>query len=111
MKNYLFVFLSIALSIVACQHEQVSPRSSCVDQYLINNNLLAYVGQDLGCKFYVELFELNGKEYFYTDNPCADMLSIPVDCEGILYCQSVNSAELEFFFNNAVSKGIVGVKP
>ncbi len=111
MKKSFFIFLTILLSANACHHEAASLHSSCVKQFLINNNLLAYVGQDLGCNFYVSLFELDGKEYFYTDSPCADMISIPVDCDGANYCPSIYSPEMEYFFNNAVNTGIVGVKP
>ncbi|MFN0216633.1 MAG: hypothetical protein ACKVT2_20430 [Saprospiraceae bacterium] len=111
MKKYFIAFLVISLSIYACQHEGTSPASNCVEQFIIDNNLIPYDGQDLDCNTYVSLFELDGKEYFYTDNPCADMLSIPVDCEGVPYCSSVSSPELEYFLGNAVDKGIVGIKP
>ncbi len=112
MKKYLFAFLATSLSLIACQHEEANPRSSCVEQFLMDNNLLAYAGQNLGCDdIYVLLFELDGKEYFCSECPCADMLSIPIDCDEIPYCPSVYSPELEYFFNNAVNKGIVGVKP
>ncbi len=96
------------LLVIACKKEPATTRSSCVDQFLATNQLVKYTGQDIGCKFYVALFELDGAEYFYADCHCADMLSIPIDCDGNAYCSDINSPELIFFFQNAVNKGIVG---
>ena len=110
MKNiYSLLFLALPL-IFACKKTTIELRSVCVDQYLETQQLIKYDGQDIGCKFYVTLFELDGKQYFYSDNACADLLSIPEDCDRNPYCASIHAPELTFFFQNAVNKGIVGFK-
>lgn len=111
MKNYLFAFLTAFSCFSACRHEEAAPLTTCVEQFLTENNLVAYTGQDLGCKFYASLFELGEKEYFYIDHSCADMISIPVDCAGNPYCANIDSPELAYFFANAVFIRVVGVRP
>lgn len=110
MKN-LSIFLFLILLGVSCRKQSTDQPLSCVDQYIQDHHLLKYTGQDLGCHFYVQLYELDGKEYFLTDCPCADMFSIPKDCSGVPYCDSLNTQAMTYFSINAVPKKIVGLLP
>jgi hypothetical protein len=110
MKNFLITGLFLA-TLVACCPEVPEPFSNCVDQFVADNKLVKYTGQDLGCRTYVKLYELDLKAYFYTDCACADMLSIPVGCDGQQYCQSVDDAAMTYFLQNAEPKYVVGFYP
>ena len=111
MKNYCFLgFLAFLIAISACKKgEDASSDNDCVAQYINSHGLTPYTGQALDCDFYVALYELDGKQYFYLDCPCADMLSIPEDCEGEGYCASIESPELSYFFLHATRIGIIGI--
>lgn len=108
MKKANFLFFLILQIIVACKKGEASLESSCEEQFLEANQLTEYEGQDLGCNTYVALYELEGVEYFYADNHCADMISMPLDCAGNAYCADLGCPELNYFFTHAEFKGIVG---
>ncbi|MEO6037329.1 MAG: hypothetical protein ABIQ93_02880 [Saprospiraceae bacterium] len=86
---------------------------SCVEQFIADHQLEPYNGNglDLGCKFYTDLFELDGQQYFRTNCNCADMITVPVDCSGTAYCVNIDAPELSYFYRNAAFIGIIGVEP
>lgn len=114
MKNFAFLLVLIGLTLYSCKHEPETTLD-CIDQFIEDAGMVKYTGQALECNFYLQHWQLDGKSYFQVDNPCADMLSIPVDCEHVPYFQQtdpseVPAAEWEHFFQNAVDKGIIAVK-
>ncbi|MBU6342108.1 MAG: hypothetical protein KGS48_11495 [Bacteroidetes bacterium] len=112
LKQFLSLLLPFVLLVFSCKQTSDLPLS-CEEQFVLDHNLIKYTGQDLatGCKFYFSLYELDGKEYFCEDNPCTDMISIPLDCNGQVYCTSTEDPQLSYFYRNAQWKHIVGLRP
>jgi hypothetical protein len=115
MKHVAFLLIIFTLTLLSCKHESENP-VDCLDQFIADAGMVKYTGQTLGCSNdYLLHMELDGKSYFQVDNPCADMLSIPVDCDHVPYFQQTNpsevpAAEWQYFFQNAINKGIIAVK-
>ena len=109
--KYLPLTLLFLFCLSACRHDPPELTFSCVDQYIQDHQLIKYTGQELGCNFYVRVYTLDGKEYFGEDNPCADMIAIPSDCEGQPYCTSADDPALQYFYQHAEAKNIIGIKP
>ncbi|MEO6037326.1 MAG: hypothetical protein ABIQ93_02865 [Saprospiraceae bacterium] len=109
--KFLFAFTFFLLLLPACKKATADKPLSCVEQFIADHQLVPYNGQDLGCKFYTLLFELDGQQYFGLGAACIDMLTIPVDCSGNAYCTSIDAPELSYFYRNAAFIGIIGVQP
>ena len=110
--KYLSIFtFSLLLLLPACKKAVTDKPLSCVEQFIVAHQLVPYNGQPLECKSYTILFELDGQQYFGTECACADMVFIPVDCSGNAYCTSIDAPELSYFYQNAVSLGIIGINP
>ena len=95
------------LLLMGCSKDSL--QSECVKSMLKKNDMVAYEGQDLGCHFFLELYEYNGKQYFLLGNHCADMIAYPTDCNGKKICESGQDAECLAFSQNAERIGIVGI--
>jgi len=111
MKNALVLLLFVLFFAAACKDKKEAAPLNCVEQYLATNQLVKYTGQYLGCSFYMMRYELGGKDYFVPGSHCADMIAIPVDCEGDPYCADVECPALLYFYKNAVYEEIVGFRP
>ena len=108
MKNsFPFIFF-LSLLVFACKKPVVDTPLTCVEQFIADHQLVPYTGQDLGCKLYTRLFELDGQQYFQLGSACADMFAMPVDCAGNPYCSSIDSPELIYFSQHAVVLNIIG---
>jgi hypothetical protein len=111
MKNLTLLFISLCFIAFSCKKDSKSNNSDCVNQYLLENGFTNYTNQDLDCECITALWKLDGQDYFVYDSPCCDMLPVPpVNCDGINYCDATDAAAFAYFFNNAVSFGIIGFK-
>lgn len=72
---------------------------SCIEEKLLSYEMVAYTGQDIGCKMFLHEYEMNGSYYYLLDNYCADMVTFFEDCEGNNYHS----------LNNSTYLGIVGI--
>lgn len=69
-----------------------------------------YQGEEIGCKFFLSLYEYDNKQYFLLGNYCADMVSYLTGCYGKKLCENGEDKECKDFFENAKFIGIVGIK-
>ena len=114
MKIQLVGLAFLMLLAISCKHKPIEEPAavlSCEEAFIQSHQLLPYNGQELGCKGYYALYELEGKSYFSADNPCADMISNPVDCDGQPYAPSLDSPQLAYFYSHATYVRIVGIAP
>ena len=72
-------------------------------------NMEEYIGQEIGCRSFLELFHYHNKQYFLLGSHCADIISYPTDCEGNSFCEDGKDAECKDFFANAERIGIIGI--
>jgi hypothetical protein len=103
MTKTIVAGLALLLLLTACEKKSESNFDACIEAYLKANNMVRYKNQDLGCRFFASLYELDGQPYFDLGNNCADMLPRPVDCSGNPF------TPVAVFFERATLKGIVGV--
>ena len=82
----------------------------CISSKLEELDMVEFAGQDLGCKFFLELYEYKNKQYFLLGNHCADIISYPTDCDGNKLCESGEDSACRKFYTNANRIGIVGVE-
>ena len=107
-NSILIVFL---ISCFGCDKEdKVSCISDCTDTFLLQNDMVRYKGEEIGCKFFLSLYEYKNKQYFLLENHCADMASYPTDCDGNKLCEGENAAECNDFYANAKYIGVIGIK-
>lgn len=107
MKIFISVMAISIIVLMGCSKDSV--KSECVKSMLKKNDMVAYEGQELGCHFFLELYEYNGKQYFLLGNSCADMIAYPTDCNGKKICENGQDAECLAFSQNAERIGIVGI--
>jgi hypothetical protein len=91
-----------------CKHEEV--KVNCIDDQLKQKGMAKYQGEEIGCKFFLSLYEYNNKQYFLLGNHCADMVSYPTSCDGKKLCENADDKECKEFFDNATYIGIVGIE-
>ncbi len=109
MKNYNLIICTLLLFMLSCSKDK-STQFECINTTLEEFEMVAFEGQDMGCKFFLELFHYNNKQYFLLGNHCADMISYPTDCEGNTLCQNAQNSECLAFYRNAKNIGIIGIK-
>ncbi|WP_185195346.1 hypothetical protein [Pontibacter sp. Tf4] len=90
--------------------EEVTCIADCMESYLKQNEMLSYKGEDVGCKFFLRLYEYQNKQYYVLDNHCADVAINPTDCNGNTLCETGNEKTCREFFEKAKYIGIVGIK-
>lgn len=98
--------LSIFIIAVACRDNDSD--EGCIKKVLKENEMIAYLGQDVGCSTFLQLYEYEGEQYFMANNHCADMVFMPFDCEGRAICLDPESEDCQNFAL-AEYKGIVGI--
>lgn len=111
-KNALFALLSL-LSLGACKKTDDATFSAgdCTIKFVKLNNLQPYTGSLDDCVYYYSLYNFKGQQYFLLDNPCADMVSIPIDCDGAPLTSSYDDPYLSVFYREADFIQIVGIVP
>ena len=97
--------LYILLVAFACDDND---SDGCTKKILKENGMIAYTGQELGCSNHLTLYEFKGDQYFLLNNHCADMMSLPFDCQGTSICLEPESEACKNFAQ-AEFKGIVGI--
>lgn len=82
----------------------------CIESILVERNMIEYNGQEIDCKFFLELYHHQNKQFFLLGNHCADLISYPIDCHGNKLCVNGNDSECKDFYDNAESMGIIGIE-
>lgn len=108
MNRFIIILVTTLLLGISCSKEPQSTEG-CLAERLEAHEMDAYNGESIGCKFYLELFEFQNEQYFLFGSHCADVIADPIDCEGNSICDGGSSIKCNNFWNNSVSKGIVGV--
>ena len=104
------VFL-VGLLSFGCNDEQGITQQNCIESVLEEHDMVPYTGEDLGCKFFLSMFEFKGKQYFQLGNHCADLVAHLFDCNGTQFCSDGKSALCSEFDQSARYVGIVGMDP
>ena len=107
MLRFIIFQILIALSILGCSKSSMSG-TPCLIELLEKHNMQLYIGQDLDCKSYLDLYHFNGEEYYLLNNNCIDMISNPVNCEGDSMCSSPNFS-CQSFYLEAERIKIIGI--
>ncbi|MFN4080123.1 MAG: hypothetical protein ACK4NS_04435 [Saprospiraceae bacterium] len=112
-KNTFFIVTALLLLLGACQKADHAAFGAydCKMKFIKLNNLQPYTGAFNGCVYYYSLYQFKGQQYFLLDNPCADMVSIPVDCDGVPLTTSYDDPYLSVFYREADFVQIVGIVP
>ncbi len=71
--------------------------------------MIAYNGQEIGCKFFLELYHYQDNDFFLLGSHCADMTSYPIDCEGNVLCEDLEDTICMDFYLNSERIGIIGI--
>lgn len=104
--KWYFVFLVLLWGCNAKEEVFVN----CIDEYLEQNDMVRYEGREMNCKFFLKLYEYEGKQYFVLGNICYDMAVYPTDCEGNRLCENGEDEECRQFFKTADFIEIIGVE-
>ncbi|NDK54427.1 DUF6970 domain-containing protein [Pontibacter fetidus] len=91
--------------------EEVTCIDDCMESYLEQNEMVSYKGEEVGCKFFLSLYEYQNKQYYVLDSHCSDVAINPTDCNGNTLCETGNEKECNEFFKKTKYIGIVGIKP
>ena len=112
-KTSLLTILTIIFFICfGCdKKEEVTCIDDCIESYLKQNEMVSYSGEDVGCKFFLSLYEYQNKQYYVLYRHCADVAINPTDCNGNTLCENGNGKVCNEFFEKAKYIGIVGIKP
>jgi hypothetical protein len=92
------------------KEDEIKCIDDCAEEYLVQNGMVRYQGEDVGCKFFLNLYEYQNKQYFLFGNHCADMISYPTDCDRNKLCETGVDTNCKDFYKNAKFIGIVGIK-
>lgn len=109
MNKYTFLFLFVLSISFGCSKDE-ELLTDCVESMIENNAMEAYSEQEIGCRFFLELYHYQNQEYFLLGSHCADIESLPIDCGTDILCDSLDDAICIDFFEKAIYKGIVGVR-
>lgn len=107
MKNLSIILAMLILFLIGCSKKEIT--TECIDAMLTERNMVAYNGEDPGCKFFLELYFYQNRQFFILGNHCADMISFPIDCDGNTYCENGEDTGCRKFHRRAERIGIVGI--
>ena len=79
--KYLSVLAVIILFIVSCTKTN-HLEDNCINQQLDEYNMIAFEGQDIGCKLHLMLYTYQEAQYFALGSHCVDMVLVLKDCAG-----------------------------
>ncbi len=106
------IFIILLFIGFACdKKEEISCINDCLETYLQQNGMVSYKGEEVGCKYFVSLYEYQNKQYYVLGNHCADVANNPTDCSSNTLCGTGNEKVCGEFFEKAKYIGIVGIKP
>ena len=108
MKVLNLVVVTLLFFLLGCSKEEIQP-SDCIASVLKENDMVEYTGQEIGCKFFFQLFDYENEQFFLLGNHCADMVSYPIDCEGNHLYEDLDSQAAIDFYANAEHIGIIGI--
>lgn len=54
---------------VSCNKE-AEVEKDCIDEYLEQNGMIRYKGEEIGCKFFLKLYDFESKQYYLLDSYC-----------------------------------------
>ena len=115
MKKGIFWAFMPVLLLAACRKTEhpdpVVDTGDCVSQFIKKHQLKPFTGVGDDCYFWYGLYAFGGKDWFLLDNPCTDMISIPIDCDGKQLVSSFDDPYLNEFYRNAVFQKPVGIVP
>ena len=97
------------LLFIACSKDETA-NSDCIETMLSNNSMIEYTGQELECKFFLELYSYTNKQFFLLGNHCADLISYPIDCAGNTLCEDGENFICNNFYAKAERIGIIGIE-
>jgi hypothetical protein len=100
---------AIAIVLLIGCSKNDSQNSDCIESMLEESNMIEYNGQEIGCKFFLELYHHKNRQFFLLGNHCADMISYPIDCEGKKICENDEDSECKDFYKHAERIGIIGI--
>jgi len=80
MKN--FILLLALVSTLSCSLDSNNNTSDCIVEKLVEYGMIEYTEQELGCNFFLEMYDYNGDQYFVRNNHCADIAFLVTGCEG-----------------------------
>jgi hypothetical protein len=107
-KIYLLMF-TISL-VMACEKDHANLEKDCIEKVLKERGMVRYKNQEIGSRPFLHLYYFNESQYFEYDNPCADMLTYPFDCNGIKLCEDYTSFDCLNFRRSARYMGVVGIQ-
>jgi hypothetical protein len=108
---YIAILFLIGVSAWGCDDDQCIAQNDCIESVLKEHDMVPYTEKELGCKFFLSLFEFRGKQYFQLGSHCADMVAYPFDCDGNELCVNEQSVLCTEFGQRARYIGIVGMAP
>lgn len=109
MKKCNLLIAILMFFLISCS-ENETIEFDCIETKLEQLEMVEFSGQDIGCKYFLELYNNNNKQYFLLGNHCADMISYPIDCNGNKLCKNGEDSKCRDFYKNANRIGIVGIE-
>ena len=109
MKGSNLISLILIFFLINCSTDE-STGFDCIKSKLIKLDMVEYTGQEVDCKFFLELYHFKNKQYFLLGNHCADIIAYPTDCDGNKLCENEQNSECRQFYENANRIGIIGIE-
>ena len=99
MKSKITFLALCMILFFSCKKDKCfETESDCYSSYLQIHNLIPYTDQNIGCNFYVNLFEYENELYFQSEHPCLLMMALPItDCEGNDICTEESEIDCDHF--------------
>lgn len=98
----------LILLIVSCSRQDDDLTDCAIDK-VKELDMVLYIGQEIGCEFFLELYQYNNKQYFLVGSHCADIESYPFDCDGNQLCGGDEDQNCTSFYRNAHRIGVIGI--
>ena len=102
-----FALICIIATLVGCS--DINTLGDCRQEFMEKFKMVPFTGEDPGCKNTLSEYDLFGKKFIALGNHCADVIFVPIDCEGKKLNRPGNFAEQTLFDRFAKDKGIFAV--
>ena len=109
MKFQILFVLALGL-FISCKKES-NLTKDCISKQLVYAHMIPYVGQEIGYKYYLDLYELDGNQYYFLNNNYIDFSPVIIDCDGKLVCGKNPTPECNNILLNAKFVKTVGIEP